>query len=228
MPSSAAQTLLPPNSTKFERDLASVTESAVTLPVRIRDLWNPQTCPADTLPWLAWSLSVEGWDTNWTEKQKRAAIAASVSVHRAKGTLGSLRRALSALGYEVEINENTGEAHTFRIAINAGGQGIDAPAIYADARRIVLANKNARSHLAGVDALVPLSGVLYVGVTTATGDTTTILPEYLRSITFQAPLHVAICIIKSDTVTILPEPRAALAWPGGTLIAWPDGSTMTI
>jgi phage tail P2-like protein len=127
--SDASQSLLPPNSTALERGLSLATERASTLPVRIRDAWSPQACPAGMLPWLAWALSVDEWDASWSEQQKRDTIAASIQVHRVKGTLGALRRALSALGYEVIINENTGQAYTFRIAISAGNRSIDDAAV---------------------------------------------------------------------------------------------------
>jgi phage tail P2-like protein len=38
-------------------------------------LWNPQTCPLAALPWLAWTLSIDKWDTDWTEERKRTATA---------------------------------------------------------------------------------------------------------------------------------------------------------
>jgi phage tail P2-like protein len=44
----------------------------------------------------------------WTEAQKRAVIAASVATHKRKGTIGALKRALAALGYEVVVDEDTG------------------------------------------------------------------------------------------------------------------------
>ena len=36
-----------------------------------------ENCPADVLPWLGWALSVDDWDQDWSEQQKRSAIAAS-------------------------------------------------------------------------------------------------------------------------------------------------------
>lgn len=139
--------LLPRNATKPERALSLATGR--TVPVPNRTLWSPETCPADILPWLAWSLSVDEWDAGWTESQKRNAIAESIAQHRRKGTVGALRRALQTLGYEVEIDERTGVAYTFRLLFpasgSAGGAVIDQAIDRATA--IALRQKNARSAL---------------------------------------------------------------------------------
>jgi phage tail P2-like protein len=153
--------LLPPNATAQERAISLALDRAV--PVPVRQLWNPATCPEGILPWLAWSLSVDEWDAAWPVDQKRSAIAASIETHRRKGTIGSLRRALQALGYDVEIDEKTGEAYTFRLLFkvgerSAGGALIDAAVTNATA--IALRQKNARSALAGSQ---------YLGTNGATG-----------------------------------------------------------
>jgi len=48
---------------------------------------------------LAWAHSLDEWDESWPEETKRAAVQSSISVHRKKGTLGAVRRALAAAGY---------------------------------------------------------------------------------------------------------------------------------
>lgn len=146
--------LLPPNATPQERSISRSVDRPV--PVPVRTLWNPATCPEGILPWLAWSLSVDEWDAAWPIDRKRAAIAASVETHRRKGTIGALRRALQSLGYEVEIDETTGEAYTFRLLFkvgegSAGGALIDTAVTEATA--IALRQKNARSALAGTQYL---------------------------------------------------------------------------
>ena len=66
------------------------------------------TCPAALLPWLAWGLSVDDWDSSWPEPVKRAVIAASADVHRHKGSVWSIRRMLALAGYgDAEIIEAT-------------------------------------------------------------------------------------------------------------------------
>jgi phage tail P2-like protein len=92
--------LLPPNATLLERSTeTSMHQPMANIKVPVRDLWNPSTCPLALLPWLAWALSVDEWDQNWSEDQKRGAIAESVAIHAIKGTLASVKRVLAAAGY---------------------------------------------------------------------------------------------------------------------------------
>ncbi|HDR9259630.1 TPA: phage tail protein I [Burkholderia vietnamiensis] len=91
--------LLPPSATSQERAFANTIARLSDVPVPIRTLYNPATCPVALLPWLAWSFSVGEWDSNWPESTKRAVIAASVAVHRIKGTKASIAMALSSAGY---------------------------------------------------------------------------------------------------------------------------------
>lgn len=84
--------VLPNNATTYERAMAAQVERLLALDVPIADLWNPQKCPVDLLPYLAWALSVDIWKTDWPEFKKRAVIAEAVKLHRLKGTETALRR----------------------------------------------------------------------------------------------------------------------------------------
>lgn len=169
-------TLLPPNATARERALARLAGRITALAVgpKYRALWNPQTCPAGTLPWLAWSLHVDEWDSNWTEQQKRDVIAASVAVHKTKGTIGALKRALAALGYEVTVDENTGEVYTFRLEFDLNQTGIIGTDTFAAARRVAMANKNARSKLLAVRSSLTANAGVYGAVAHHRAQTVTV------------------------------------------------------
>ena len=93
------KSLLPPNSTKLERALEQVAAKALDLPVIIKQLHNPDTCPTALLPWLAWSLSVDEWDNDWSEEHQRQTIRDSRQIHREKGTRASIRRILASVGF---------------------------------------------------------------------------------------------------------------------------------
>ncbi|AOE85831.1 phage tail protein I [Pseudomonas sp. TCU-HL1] len=119
--------LLPVNATDLERQLAEATR--LDLPVPLRQLWNPHTCPANLLPWLAWQLHVDSWHDDWPESVRREVIANAVEVHRKKGTLGSVRRLLGSVGAHAEIREwpaHQGAPHTFEIDIFAERLQYDA------------------------------------------------------------------------------------------------------
>lgn len=111
--------MLPPNATPLERAIEALIHkrfNAINIP--IKTLWNPDTCPHDLLPWLAWANSVDIWDDGWSDAIKRETIRQSYFIHRHKGTIGSVRRALAALNIGIEISEwfENGDAPgTFRL-----------------------------------------------------------------------------------------------------------------
>lgn len=138
-------TILPSNAMPLQRALDLASGARLDeMPVDIRDLWSAERCPAPLLGWLAWALSVDHWDDSWTEAQKRKVIGASYDIHRVKGTIGAVRRALDALGIHVEVREwfQTGDAPgTFRIDafadyIFAAGFGVNAALISMISRQI--------------------------------------------------------------------------------------------
>ncbi|ATH78191.1 phage tail protein I [Vreelandella venusta] len=67
--------LLPLNRTALEARLAA--SQPLTLPVPLRTLCNPASCPAHCLPFLAWALSVDQWYESLPESIKRRVIANS-------------------------------------------------------------------------------------------------------------------------------------------------------
>ena len=108
--------LLPPNASVLEKNLAEVT--AVNLPISLADHWRPEHCPKALLPWLAWTLAVDHWDSDWSEAIQRQTIADSIIVHRQKGTVAAIERVLQTLGVHAELEEwfdYNGEPYTFQL-----------------------------------------------------------------------------------------------------------------
>ncbi|WP_439327885.1 phage tail protein I [Lonepinella sp. BR2357] len=99
--------LLPIGSTPLEKKLSQTFSAISDIPVPIHLLWQAKHCPTNLLPWLAWSVSVDEWDSEWSDETKRNSILASFSIHKIKGTISSLRRVLASAGYgNVQILEN--------------------------------------------------------------------------------------------------------------------------
>jgi phage tail P2-like protein len=140
---------LPPNATPIELALEDTMRAHFGAPVDIDDLWNPATIPAPLLPWLAWALSVDVWDSAWDEARKRAVVAASIQTHRVKGTIGALKRAIAAFDRGIEIAEwfdYGGAPFHFKAVIDVTG----TPFTLAEMTSIfetIEAAKNARSKL---------------------------------------------------------------------------------
>lgn len=161
--------LLPPNASALERAVEGTINSCIeSLRVPLRDLWNPKRCPVALLPWLAWAFSVDEWDTNWSEDQKRQSIAESAYIHAHKGTLGSVRRVLAAAGYGDAVIVEGLDAERYDGAITYNGDyvhGNGGPewAMYrvylhrpislsqaAQVRRMLAKTVPVRCHLAGL------------------------------------------------------------------------------
>ena len=147
--------LQPPSATALQRAVSQVLASATTLPVELRGLWAPDTCPAHLLPWLAWAFGVEQWDSRWSVRRQRAAIRASLPIKRRKGTASAVLSAIQALDLQVQMHEwqhqtPVGEPYTFDLYVTVDQSGLDR-GDYTRLLGSVNAAKNARSHL---DSLV--------------------------------------------------------------------------
>lgn len=120
--------LLPPNATRLERAFEAATARISAVPMPHRDLWNPDTCPADLLPWLAWALSLDSWKSYWPEHVKRARIRNALEIQRRKGTARSVRQVVEAFGGAVKLREwwqltPRGVPHTFALTLALSGDG---------------------------------------------------------------------------------------------------------
>ncbi|QQN73171.1 phage tail protein I [Croceicoccus sp. YJ47] len=84
--------LLPPNATAFERAFEDATAARASLPVHlVRDVMDPDRCPADYLGFLAWHYSIDLWDDDWPETKKRNVCRNALALHRGKTTLAGIR-----------------------------------------------------------------------------------------------------------------------------------------
>lgn len=112
------------NHTPLEKWLERVSGKRIeALPIPVRSLHSFADCPAVLLPWLAWERSVDYWRDDWSEQTKRDVIAASVAVHRKKGTLTAVRQAIAATGLQATVDVprkfKTYTPHTFRVRVDA-------------------------------------------------------------------------------------------------------------
>lgn len=144
--------ILPPNSTPAERAIESASSFVRDLVVPIRHLWNPETCPAAFLPWLAWSWSVDSWNPDWPEATKRAVIAASPRVHRLKGTVAAVRTAAQAVAGSapariIEWFRPGGSGLPFRSTLDVDVSAGAPPVLPHDLIAAVQGAKPLRSHL---------------------------------------------------------------------------------
>ena len=161
--------LLPPNATQAERDIEAATARLEAVPTPLRQLWNPNTCPVALLPWLAWALSLDVWNANWSEAIKRERIRTAIAIQRRKGTARSVREVVQSFGGTIAIREwwqmdPPGEPHTFELLLFLNGVG-GAPAtaeFVNDVMAEVHRTKPARSHFTFTQGLTASAGIRLV------------------------------------------------------------------
>ncbi len=132
-------TLLPPNATPLERAMETAIARLSDVPVPLRDLVDPDTCPLPLLPYLAFALSIDSWDSDWPEAVKRSRVREAIAIQRRKGTAQSVRDVVRSFGGAVSIREwwqttPRGAPYTFDLVLGlAGIVGPEKTAAYVDA-----------------------------------------------------------------------------------------------
>ncbi|MGY2204573.1 phage tail protein I [Pseudomonas tolaasii] len=181
-----AQQLLPGNSTPLENQAAQALAQIQRVPIPLRQLCNPDTCPLELLPYLAWAFSVDRWDGKWAETAKRAAIRSSHYIHSRKGTIGALRRVVEPLGYLIEVLEwwqtaPQGVPGTFAIKVGVLDTGITEE-MYQELTWLIDDARPVTRHLTGLAISLETQGVLNICVALYEGDEIDVYPPVLRDI----------------------------------------------
>ncbi|MGN8124550.1 phage tail protein I [Pseudomonas sp. 22082] len=174
------QTLLPSNSTPLELQAAEALAQIQRVPIPLRTLYNPDKCPLPLLPYLAWSFSVDRWDSQWPETAKRSAIRSAYYIHSRKGTLGSLRRVVEPLGFAIEIVEwwqtiPLGPRATFALNISVSETGITEH-MYQELTWLIDDAKPLTRHLTGLDIILETRVESYAAIATDDGDEIDVYP----------------------------------------------------
>ncbi|ANF85157.1 Tail protein I [Pseudomonas antarctica] len=180
------QQLLPGNSTPLEHHAAQALAQIQRVPIPLRQLCNPDTCPVALLPYLAWAFSVDRWDSKWTEAAKRAAIRSSHYIHSRKGTIGALRRVVEPLGYLIEVLEwwqttPQGVPGTFAIKVGVLDTGITEE-MYQELTWLIDDARPVTRHLTGLAISLETQGVLNICVALYEGDEIDVYPPVMRDI----------------------------------------------
>jgi len=201
--------LLPGNATPLERAAAEALAEIQRVPILLRDLWNPYTCPANVLPYLAWSFSVDRWDPEWTQATKREVIATSFYVHRQKGTISALRRVVEPLGFLLEVTEwwetsPAGTPGTFALKIGVLDKGITQE-MYRELERLVDDAKPVGRHITGLDLAGETFGTVYLGMATYDGDVTAVLPYVPGTLISTGTVYLGMATDSNDAATVYPQ-----------------------
>lgn len=171
-PAILSRSLLPRNATLAERAIENAMRADIDFS-EVGNLWNPATCPIAALPFLAWGLAISRWDANWSEAEKRAAVAQAIPFHRKKGTRAAVEEVLARFHPLLEIVEwwevmPNRTPHTFEVRAPAGL--IDASFLTADVANAIIRDvataKPLRSHFEFVQSLEAQAGLFLSGCAT--------------------------------------------------------------
>ena len=173
--------LLPPNSTKFERNLTDVAAKNTDLAVEIKTLSSIDQAPDQFLSFLAWQYSVDSWDTEWQPSLQRQLIKKSFRQHQIKGTRTAVREVLAQFGYSCVFQEwfetnPIGTPGTFTLTLELNGLEL-TDSTYAEVNRLVKDAKPASRHLTNLIINVQPLCITRVAVGTHSGETVTIFVE---------------------------------------------------
>lgn len=174
-------TLLPPNATKFEINFEKAFAQVKDVEINIRSFNDPMSAQVQVLPWMAWERSVDVWNKNWSDAQKRQVIKTSLYNHSIKGTVESLELALNSLGFPVIVQEwfnmvPMGKPYTFKLYIKTSQDNVSVTD-YKELLKVVRAYKNLRSHLVDTTVILESPSNLQVNAITQAGHES----EFLKS-----------------------------------------------
>ena len=186
-----SSSLLPPGSSALERRLAQACSGISGLNVPLRDLWNPDTCPVNFLPYLAWAFSVDRWDESWAESVKRKVVQDAFYIHQHKGTVSAIRRVVEPLGYLIRVIEwwkTNDEPGTFRLDVGVLDTGITEE-MYHELERVIADAKPCSRHLIGLSITLDANGSVPVAVASYSGDELTVYPYTPELISVGGPVY---------------------------------------
>lgn len=198
--------LLPPGSSALERRLAEACGDISTVPVPLRELWSPDTCPEHLLPWLAWSFSVDRWDEAWPVAVKRQVVRDAYFIHRQKGTIAAVRRVVEPFGFLIRVIEwwQSGETPgTFRLDIGVQDQGITEET-YQELERLIAGAKPVSRHLVGLSINLQTTGSVITGAVSYQGDELTVYPYFAEAISVGGPAVSGAAIHLIDEMSVNP------------------------
>ena len=200
--------LLPPGASDLERAAAQALATALDLQVPLRDLWRPERCPLELLPFLAWAFSVDRWDPDWRESTKRGVVRAAFFIHRHKGTIAALRRVVEPLGYLLEVIEwwettPPGVPGTFSLRVGVQEHGIDDATI-TELERLIDDAKPLTRHLVALAIEIESCGSAFGAAALLSGEDLTIYPFSIAGRATLGVLHAAARCHGGETTTIYP------------------------
>lgn len=171
--------LMATGSSVLEQRAAEACAVISDLSVPLRDLWNPWKCPVKFLPYLAWAFSVDSWDENWSEEEKRIATSEAFWLHQRKGTIAAVRFVVEKMGYSISIDEwwqVADPAGTFRLEVDVNDIGITSRML-DELTRLINDAKPVSRHISRFSVAVKVQGTIHAGSSLHCGEIVSVYPE---------------------------------------------------
>jgi len=178
-------TLLPLNSSAIEKAIDRVFAQKLEIDLSPIDI-NPYTCQPQLLPYLAAEWRVDISDLSIDEQ--RTLIANALEIHRYKGTVYAVERALDSVFDDASLVEHQ-RAFEFdaSVQLKADPNSIYDAKKFTRARKLINNSKNGRSRFGGFD-IQPPDGQLHINKF----DSCVISAQFNESLTFTGQTPVAI------------------------------------
>lgn len=217
------ESLLPPNSSKLERNLEKVTERASNIDARFASLWDPWECPKPVLPWLAWAVGVKEWSLSWPESRQRSVIASSMDIRRSAGTVAAIRRAVESLEIQSieyrEWHEYNGQPGTYRINATLEDRGMTQEQ-YEELVRVLESAGRLSAWMDPAGFTLVGRGKFYSASTTSSGQITTVRPRLTTQTTQNHSVLSGSAIHSSIAVSLRPDLTTQVAQIQRILSGW--------
>lgn len=173
--------LLPANSTDFERKMTQVLAANTDLAVDVATLLKVDDVKTEFLSFLAWQYSVDSWNNNWQPSLQRQLIKRSFSQHQYKGTIYAIKSILQDFGYSCAITEWFNAkpqmaAGSFTLTVDLNGRELSDD-IYHEINRLVLDAKPASRHLVNLTINISPVCKTYIASFLHIGEYISILPK---------------------------------------------------
>ena len=160
--------LVPNNSTPLERAVEILTRRLDDIGAPLRQLWSAWDCPISLLPWLAYALSIDAWNANWSERTKRAFVKDAIAVQRQKGTAFAVERVVKAFGAQIMVRpwfkqDPPGDPFTFDLVLTVTGEADGNARLVEDVIAEVARTKSARDHFTFTQGFQASGAIAVVG-----------------------------------------------------------------
>ncbi len=150
--------LLPTNQPKLDQDFTNLAVDILATDYSMLEIL-PMSAKKSVLPHLALMFDVD--ITGLSEKSARIYIQNALEIHRYKGTVYAVKKAIDAMFDDAELYEwfdcdLAAGLFDIKVKVKADFEMIYTPAKFRKAKEIINNAKNVRSHLNSFDITLPL------------------------------------------------------------------------